>query len=132
MRYNRLALRAQVTLVRDLWIDSLALTAKRAQEKYDKDMNRYREVGKPKNLEILKRATDSVKKDQSFDLYSFRNEMVSVPKPPAKEEASCHPTVSGLNVLLDLLDTVNDDEITATALSRAGVKDVQRLLRKPC
>lgn len=133
MQYAKGTLRQKAVEVRQQWLDQFAATQAKEMERYEKDLKVYNEVHKPKNLEVLKRYTEKVKKGIPFNTYGFRDEMKSAPdKPKNDDDGTCHPKVKNLDNLIEVLDTISDEEITATALSRAGIKDLASLLRRPC
>lgn len=133
MKYQRSVLIQKAREVRALHVKQQEAMHARKMEQYEKQLKRWQEVEKPETLDLIKKITDRVKKDQPYNSYAFRNDLHSPPeKPELIHDMACVPAIANLDMLIEVLDTVTDDEITATALARAGVKDLTRILRKPC
>lgn len=133
MKYQRTVLIQKANEVKALHVQMNEAKFKREMEDYDRALKRYQEVHKPKNLELAKKMMDQVKKDIPVDTYQFRQDIVNPPKKPEPiHDTACIVAVRNLNMLLEVLDSTLDDEITATALARAGIKELTKVLAKPC
>lgn len=131
MNYDKGALRAKALEVKQLHLDKAKARQAREQADYAKRLKQWQDTGKAEALRRLTAAVAATKKDLPVD----GRLDYSLPQPPAKPKTTdceCLPAVQKLDGLVELLDTMSDDEISATALSRAGIKDIAALLRRPC
>jgi hypothetical protein len=125
-----------LTKIREVQAEYVAVAEqkqRKSQADYERALKRWQDKQKAETIETLTATLAKVKKDQPFNPYDLRSNLSSPPsKPQAVEDAACVPVVRELTALMELLETVEDDEITPSALARAGVKDLQKLLRRPC
>lgn len=128
---ERATLRDTAQSVKEAWEQSARDQHAKRMADYEKQMKRWTEVEKPKTIAALQSALSRVKKDQWISTWGLRNDLSEPPKKPDPLDC-CSPKTKALDGLIELLDTLADDEITATQLNLAGIKKVSDLLRRPC
>ena len=131
MKYDRSALRATALDVKKAWEQSLREQGTKAEKKYADDLAKWEAKGRPETVRVLQDALAKAKKGQPIDTYDVRNGLSSPPSKPGPVDC-CNATTKALDGLVEMLDTLADDEITANQLSLAGFKDVAKILRRPC
>jgi hypothetical protein len=65
-------------------------------------------------------------------LGSYSDRLKQPPTGPSKPGHTCNSIKDQLQGFIDMLDTLADDEISASQLNMAGFKDMRRLLQVPC
>lgn len=132
MIYDKKTLQTQVAEVKAA--HEKYIRAQRAEEikVWERAQKAWEDRHKP---DVVATLTDALKKAKAgtLDDTHHLSRLRSAPtKPKHDTEVSCAPIILSLNTLSTLLDTVVDDTISASALARAGVPDLTRLLRRPC
>ena len=131
MKYDKKQLRATAVSVKEAVEKGLRDDHARTLKKYEADLATWERRHKDAALAALKAATRAVQTSRPVDTYTLRT-LDYAPTEPSREVNCCTSRTKELDALIELLDALSDDEITANSLSAAGFKDLNRLLRRPC
>lgn len=131
MNYSKSALRDQAQQVLDLHKQSHLKHEEKAKAQYEKDLKRWKDKEKQETIDALTAALAKVRKDESVNGYALRSNLLFPPSKP-KPADCCSPVTQQLDTFIALLDSISDEQVSSNALSMAGFKDLNRLLRRPC
>ena len=132
MKYDKATLRATAVDVKKAWEDSARSQHAAAEQRYTRCLKEWQANSKDATIALLRKAIKDVQQDRPTDgFYKMRDSIDRIPVPP-KPLDCCTPTTNLLDALIELLDNVKDDDVSSSALTDAGFRDLRTLLRRPC
>lgn len=133
MIYAKGSLKQKVEEIKAAHVKAVEVQRENEQKRWETKHAKWRETAQAHLVETLQEAVKRAKAGTLYDTYNLTRNCQLAPEPPKHDgDIACVPIIKELTALSELLDTLDDDTISASALARAGIKDMHRLLRRPC
>lgn len=106
------------------------------QREFEKAWQRWVQVDKPKLLAVIDDFRARVEADDpeasTYRLYNKHSGLSAPARPKTVSDATCTPAIRRIDQVLEVLELIQDEEVSSYALEKAGIAKLSEVLRSPC